>query len=78
MEQYRIEQDGNKITVWDDTAGVGLCFTQGDTLQRYTSELIIRDWAILQHPDTLSEISAALTGYTAERFPMEFEPIKTI
>lgn len=76
MEQYRIEQDGNQITIWDETAGVGLRFTQGETLQRYTSELIIRDWAILQHPATLSEISAALTDYAAERYPMEFKPIK--
>ena len=75
MAQYRTEQDGDKITVWDDTVGVGLRFTQGDTLQRYTSELIITDETT--DVATLSEISNALTDYAAQLFPYEFGTIKT-
>lgn len=74
MEQYRIEQDGNQITIWNDTAGVGLRFTQGETLQRYTSELITTGKTT--DVETLSNISAVLTDYAAKRYPMEFEPIK--
>lgn len=80
MDKYRIEQDGDKITVWDDGAGVGLRFTQGATLQRYTSELMIKEGGKVATSgldvDALSVLSNALTGYAAERFPMEFAPIK--
>lgn len=78
MGKYRIEENGEKVTVWDDSAGVGLRFTKGDTLQRYTSELAIRaDWTITKDGlDALNAISDALTEYAAERYPMEFAPIK--
>jgi len=75
MAQYRTEQDGNKITVWDDMVGVGLRFTQGDTLQRYTSELITTGETT--DVATLSDISNALTDYAAQLFPYEFGTIKT-
>lgn len=77
--QYRIEKEGDKVTVWDDARGVGLRFIEGDTLQRYTSELILKDteeWEEVD-ADTLTAISNTLTDYAAERYPKEFEPIKT-
>ena len=81
MEQYRIEQNGKYTTVWDETNGVGLRFAHGETLQRYTSELVIKDANRVTtgeglDVDALSAISAALTDYAAQRFPYEFEPIK--
>jgi hypothetical protein len=78
MKDYRIEENGDKVTVWDDGAGVGLRFTKGDTLQRYTSELVISgDWTITKDGlDALNAVSDALTEYAAELYPMEFEPIK--
>lgn len=80
MAKYRIEQDGDTVTVWDDTEGVGLRFTQGETLQRYTTQLIINDanrTATGEGLERLNEISNALTDYAAERFPYEFDTIKT-
>lgn len=74
MSKYRIEENGEKVTVWDDGAGVGLRFTKGDTLQRYTSELITTGET--SDVATLSAISNALTDYAATLYPFEFEPIK--
>ena len=89
MEQYRIEQNGDTVTIWYDhehegkgdiSPCVGLRFTQGDTLQRYTSEIVLTDLGLfymnLNGAEWLSNLSNALTDYAAERFPYEFEPIK--
>lgn len=89
MEQYRKEQDGETVTIWYDhtneTAGencpcVGLRFKQGETLQRYTSEIVLTDLGLfytnLRGAEWLSEISNALSDYAAQQYPKEFEPIK--
>lgn len=89
MEQYRKEQDGATVTIWYDHANettgencpcVGLRFTQGDTLQRYTSEIVLTDLGLfytnLWGAEWLSGISNALTDYAAERYPKEFAPLK--
>ena len=90
MEQYRIEQNGETVTIWYDhtneTTGdacpcVGLRFTQGETLQRYTSEIILTDLGVfytnLNGGDWLSKLSNALTDYAAERYPKEFAHLNT-
>ncbi len=74
MERYRIEQQDGKTTIWDDSEGVGLRFNTGDTLQRYTSELITTGDP--KDVETLNTISEALTEYAAVNFPKEFKPIK--
>jgi hypothetical protein len=76
MEQYRTEKQGNAVTVWDDTEGVGLRFIEGETLQRYTHEIVLRsvDLPDLEH---LNRITAALEDWAAARYPKEFAPIKT-
>ena len=89
MEKYRIEQNGETVTIWYDhtneTTGencpcVGLRFTQGETLQRYTSEIVLTDLGLfytnLRGAEWMSEISNALTDYAAQQYPKEFEPIK--
>lgn len=89
MEKYRIEQNGETVTIWYDHANettgenchcVGLRFTQGETLQRYTSEIVLTDLGLfytnLRGAEWMSEISNALTDYAAQQYPKEFEPIK--
>lgn len=88
MEQYRKEQDGATVTIWydhtneqgDNCPCVGLRFTEGDTLQRYTSEIVLTDLGLfytnLRGAGWLSEISNALSDYAAQQYPKEFEPIK--
>lgn len=90
MDNFRIEEKDNQITVWydhkhenkDDVSPcVGLRFIKGDTLQRYTSEIILTDlgmfYSRLNGVEWLTELSNTLTDYAAERYPKEFEPIKT-
>ena len=38
---YRKEQNGDLITLWDDTEGIGLQFKEGETLQGYTSGIVV-------------------------------------
>lgn len=89
MEQYRKEQDGATVTIWYDHTNeqgnvcpcVGLRFTQGETLQRYVSEIVLTDTGLfytnLRGAEWLSGISNALTDYAAERYPNEFAPLKS-
>lgn len=90
MEQYRKEQDGATVTIWYDqtneTTGdacpcVGLRFTEGDTLQRYTSEIVLTDLGLfytnLHGAQWLSDLSNALTEYAAQQYPKEFAHLNT-
>lgn len=78
MEQYRIEQDKNVITVWNDTDGIGLRFKAGESLQRYTSSIVLNGYA----PSTeekvkhMDKVQAELTEFAAAKYPKEFARIK--
>lgn len=77
--ECKIERDGVKVTVIDVATGIGLCFTEGESLQRYTSSLYVPDTKILHTEDgvrRLGEISRELEVYAAEKFPKEFAEIK--
>lgn len=79
MEQYKIEKDGDTITVWDTGSIIGLRFKSGERLQLYTSELVIRSESRLASVDalTLSRANDRLTQFAIERFPDEFGEIDT-
>lgn len=77
--RYKIEKDGTKITITDVATGIGLCFLEGESLQRYTASLYVPDTKILHTEDgvrRLGEISRELESYAAEKFPKEFAEIK--
>lgn len=77
--KYRIEKDGGKVTITDVATGIGLCFMEGASLQRYTSSLYVPDTKILQTEEGMrqvSEISQELEAYAVEKFPNEFSEIK--
>lgn len=77
--EYRTERNGNLITLWDDTEGIGLQFKEGETLQAYTSGVVLRDTAILSTEEGvahLSKVQAELTAYAEAHYPKEFAPLK--
>ena len=77
--KYRTERNGSLITLWDDGEGVGLQFKEGETLQGYTSGIVLRDEGILNTEEGiahLSEVEARLTAYAEAHFPREFSPLK--
>lgn len=77
--EYRTEKNGNLITLWDDQEGIGLQFKEGESLQRYTSEIVIKDTAILSTEDGiahLSKVQEALTAFAEAQYPKEFTPLK--
>jgi len=77
---YRVERDGTTITIWDDKEGIGLQFKEGESLQRYSSSLVLNDFSILETESGIEHVKAIsklLNKYAAELFPLEFKPLKT-
>lgn len=77
--KYRTERNGNLITLWNDAEGIGLQFKEGETLQRYTSGVVIRDNAILSTEEGvahLNKVQEELTAYAEIHFPKEFAPLR--
>lgn len=75
---YRTEKDGNKITIWDDGKGVGLRFTEGETLQAYQSQVIIQNPATLataEGVEALTRVQEEITCYATQHYPKEFAQI---
>lgn len=76
--KYKIEKNGTAVTVTDVSTGIGLCFSEGKSLQRYTASLYVPDTSIMQTEEgvrVVGEISQELEAYAAEKFPDEFAEI---
>ena len=80
MKDYRTEKDGLRVTIWDDQEGIGLRFSEGMPLQRYTSEVILKDFGITATESgvaTVDRVSKELTAYAAQHYPIEFAEMPT-
>lgn len=76
--EYRKEINGQIITLWDDSNGIGLQFKEGETLQRYTHSVIITRNELTATEEGLtliSKVSNVLTEAAAQQYPKEFAPI---
>lgn len=76
--KYKIEKNGTTVTITDVTSGIGLCFTEGKSLQRYTASIYVPDTSIMQTEEgvrIVGEISQELEAYSSEKFPEEFAEI---
>lgn len=77
--KYKIEKNGTTVTIIDVSTGIGLCFTEVETLQRYTASLFVPEISIMETEDgvrRVGEISRELEEYAAGMFPKEFAEIK--
>jgi hypothetical protein len=78
MTKYSTEKDGKQITIWNDTERVGLRFMEGETLQRYSSQIVLAD---AQRTGTeegvadVTKIREELTEYAEQHYPKEFAPL---
>lgn len=77
-EKYRVEKDGSKVTIWNDTDGIGLQFTVGDILQRYNSSIVVKGYSLSTEAAVkhLNEVQEQLTEYAATLYPKEFKKMK--
>ena len=50
-------KQGNTITLMDEVRGVGIQFTEGETLQRYTAAMVMADTDRLNTPEGVEEVS---------------------
>lgn len=79
MAQYRTEKDGNQVTIWDDTEGVGIRFTEGETQQGYTATAIIKRPDQVTTPRRIERITKAITEitlYAEKQYPAEFAELQ--
>ena len=77
--KYKIEKYGKAVTITDVSTGIGLCFTEGESLQRYTASLVVPEISIMETEDgvrRVGEISRELEEYAAGIYPREFAEIK--
>ena len=73
--KYKIEKNGKAVTITDVSTGIGLCFTEGESLQRYTASLVVPEISIMETEDgvrRVGEISRELEEYAAGIYPREF------
>ena len=77
--KYKIEKNGKAVTITDVSTGIGLCFTEGESLQRYTASLVVPEISIMETEDgvrRVGEIPRELEEYAAGIYPREFAEIK--
>ena len=78
-DRYRLQEDGELLTLWDEPEGVGLQFRRGDSLQAYTAAIVLRSTDILSTEEgvsRLSKIQEQLTAKARELYPEEFREIQ--
>lgn len=78
MEKYTEERNGSIITLWASN-GVGIQFKEGDSLQRYTHSIVIRNGYSLSTEEAVKEMNDTanlIVEYAATRYPKEFAPLK--
>ena len=76
--EYKIEKNGTAVIITDVSTGIGLCFTEGETLQRYVASLFVPNVSIMETGDgvrQVGEIARELEKYAAKIFPKEFAEI---
>jgi len=80
MERYKKEVQGTDVTLWDTDTGIGLRFKAGETLQRYSSILLLpKSKGYTDTEEGLATVTAvdqALTEIAAKEYPKEFTEIK--
>lgn len=77
--RYKTERNGNLITIWDEKEGIGMQFKKGESLQRYVSEVVLKETSILSTEEGIAKVSKTqeeLTAYAEEHYPQEFGEIK--
>lgn len=78
--KVRTERAQGIITLWHDESGVGIRFSEGESLQRYNSQIVLADIdkaTTEKGVEEISKVSELLTEEAAALYPMEFAPLQT-
>ena len=77
--EYKIDRDGGEVTVWAEGAGVGVRFTEGETMQRYLCGIVLQASEELHAVDLerIGGVHKAIVAWCAERWPREFAELQT-
>lgn len=75
---YRIEKKDSHTILWDEESGVGLQFTEGERLQRYSAAIVMDEAQIQERLSTglgviqTADLAARLKDEAEKLYPMEF------
>ena len=69
--EYTTTKTGNTVVITDELVGVAIRFTEGETLQRYTHEVLLLQPDIDAH--ILAQATNFLVEYAATKWPLEFK-----
>lgn len=72
--KVRTEKQKGVITLWDDGSGIGLRFQEGESLQRYTAQVVLKDTE--KGVEEIERVSNLLTEEAATLYPYEFAPLQ--
>ncbi len=78
MAEYTTEKNGSQVTIWNETKEVGLCFTEGEPLQRYKATIAVADINQVDMENGVTDLNKVveeITQYAEERYPKEFAPL---
>ncbi len=77
--EYKIDRDGGEVTVWAEGAGVGVRFTEDETMQRYLCGIVLPALEEIHAADfeRIIGVSKAIVAWCAARWPYEFAELKT-
>ena len=71
--EYTTTKTGNTVVITDELVGVAIRFTEGETLQRYTHEVLMLRPNIDAH--ILAQTTNFLVEYAATKWPLEFKEL---
>lgn len=72
MSEFRVNDDGQVVSIWDDLVGVGMEFRRWDGEHqvrwrfRTTKDSIFKEWGVVR------QALDRIVGFARERYPQEF------
>jgi hypothetical protein len=77
---YKEITEGDLISIVNEDEGIGLRFKKGESLQRYTSSILVKDKDLLTTEEGCAKIiriSNEITEYAAQQYPEEFKKLSS-
>ena len=75
MTEYRVNDDGRVVSIWDDGVGVGFEFTKQDGGSEVRWRFRTSAGAVFREGSVIRATFDRLMSFGRERFPREFETI---
>ena len=71
MKEYRVNDDGRVVSIWDDSVGVGFEFRRGDGENEVRWRFRTSKEAIFKDGEVIRQTFDRIVGFARERFPQD-------